>query len=197
MNGFGSWEVKKRSRCDGRIDKVTTLFEDCSKDYFLGFGGSIVLASGLRVSVYVQLFRGITHQDDTSCIGGGGCSETAAHLILHCDVFGSVWHYVYRWVGISFIAPATVGDHFQHFGQLAGLSRSANSFLTVIWHACVWVIWKERNNKIFQQKSLTSDRLSERVKIMSFNWLKANMPSFAFSYNDWGQHPYYAWGVLV
>jgi len=62
------------------------------------------------------LHRGIIHQDGTSCIGGCGSSETAAHLILQCDVFGSMWHYVYRWVGISFIAPATVGAHFQHFG---------------------------------------------------------------------------------
>jgi hypothetical protein len=143
------------------------------------------------------LRRGIIYQDGTFCIGGCGCAETAAHLILQCEVFGSVWHYVYRWVGISFIAPATIGDHFQQFGQLAGLSRSTHSFMTLIWHACVWVIWKERNNRIFQQKLLTSDRLAEMVKIMSFNWLKANMPSFAFSYNDWGQHPLLCMGVLV
>ena len=78
------------------------------------------------------LRKGIIRQDGTSCIRGCGFSETAAHLILQCDVFGSVWYYVYQWVGISFIAPATVGDHFQHFGQLAGLSRSTHSFLTVI-----------------------------------------------------------------
>jgi hypothetical protein len=100
-------------------------------------------------------------------------------------------------VGISFIASATVGDHLQHFGQLAGLSTVTHSFLTVIWHVCVWVIWKERNNRIFQHKLLTSDRLVDRVKYMSFIWLKANMPSLAFSYNDWGRHPLLCMGVLM
>jgi len=36
------------------------------------------------------LCRGIICQDGTSCIGGCGFSETVAHLILQCDVFGSV-----------------------------------------------------------------------------------------------------------
>jgi len=115
------------------------------------------VAKALKVSVFTWrllrqvptrdnlLRRGIIHQDGISCIGGCNFSETAAHLILHCDVFGSVWHYVYRWIVISSIAPATIGDNFQHFGQLAGLKRSTHPFLIVIWHACVWVIWKERN----------------------------------------------------
>lgn len=51
------------------------------------------------------LRRGIIHQDDTPCIGGCRSSETAEHLLLRCDIFGSVWHYVYQCAGISFIAP--------------------------------------------------------------------------------------------
>lgn len=78
------------------------------------------------------LRMGIIYQDSTSCIRGCRFSETAAHLLLRCDIFGSVWHYVYQWVGISFIVPATVGDHLHHFGQLAGFSRFTHYFLTVI-----------------------------------------------------------------
>jgi len=46
-------------------------------------------------------------------------------------------------------------------------------------------------------KLLTSDRLSEWVKIMSFDWLKANMHSFALVIVTWGQHPLLCMGVLV
>ena len=44
--------------------------------------------------------------------------------------------------------------------------------------AIVWVIWKERNNKIFNQKIDTLDYLVDNVKFMFYSWLKANMSTF-------------------
>jgi hypothetical protein len=84
-----------------------------------------------------------------SCISGCGSSETMDHLLIHCDYFGMVWHRIYQWLGISFIAPESASDHLYHFGHLAGLPRLSHSFMTVIWMATVWVIWKEKNNRIF------------------------------------------------
>jgi len=75
--------------------------------------------------------------------------EFAVHLFLRCDIFGSLWHLIYQWVGISLIPPASVADHFHQFGQLAGLPGFAHSYFQLIWHTFVWVIWKERNNMIF------------------------------------------------
>ena len=78
------------------------------------------------------LHKGILHQDEyISCIGGCGLPETAMHLLFCCDIFGIVWHHLYQGVGISIIAPASVGDHLQ-FGQLPGLLRFTHPFLTVI-----------------------------------------------------------------
>ncbi|XP_024630693.1 uncharacterized protein [Medicago truncatula] len=139
----------------------------------------------------------IIDHDDTSCIGGCGSSETADHLLFRCDHFGMVWHRIYQWLGISFIAPAVARAHLHQFGHLAGLPRSTHSFLPVIWMASVWVIWKERNNMIFNRKNVDLNHLAGNVKLMSFSWLKANMPTFAFSYNDWWRHPLLCKGGFV
>jgi len=69
--------------------------------------------------------------------------------------------------------------------------------MTVIWMATVWVIWKERNNRIFNQKIDTLDHSVDKVKVMSFSWLQANMPTFAYSYNDWWRHPLPCMGVVL
>ena len=101
--------------------------------------------------------RHVLHHDDMSCIGDCDSFETTFHLIFDCDISDSVWHLLYRWLDISFIPPDTVHDHLHQFGHLMGLPRFTHSFLKIIWLACVWVIWKERNNMIFKQKALVPD----------------------------------------
>jgi glutathionyl-hydroquinone reductase len=107
----------------------------------------------------------------------------------------SLWHLIYKWVGISFISPDMVTDHFHHFGHLAGLPRYSHIYLKVIWHSTVWVIWKERNNRIFKNKAQDLIKLLDYVKFMSFSWLKPKLLTTAFSYNDWWRNPLLCMGI--
>jgi hypothetical protein len=88
--------------------------------------------------------RRVIHHEDSLCVGGCGYLETTDHLFFHCNIFGSLWYLLYQWIGIYFTPPESVRDHFYQFGHLAGLSRFTHSFLQLIWHACCWVVWKER-----------------------------------------------------
>ena len=118
-------------------------------------------------------------------------------LLFYCAHFGLGWHRIYQWLGISFVAPTSVGDHLHQFCHLAGFPRAIHSFLTIIWMTIVWVIWKERNNMIFNQKINTLDHLLDNVKFISFSWLKTYKPTYAFSYHDWWRHPLLCMGVLM
>jgi len=95
----------------------------------------------LKVSVFVwrllrnrlptkdNLVRRIVLQHaDIAYVGGYSCMESAVHLILCCDIFGSLWHLIYQWVGISFISTSSIADHFHQFGQLAGLPQHAHLY---------------------------------------------------------------------
>ncbi|RHN42359.1 hypothetical protein MtrunA17_Chr8g0376041 [Medicago truncatula] len=79
--------------------------------------------------------------------------EVAEHLLFSCDIFGNVWSAVLKWLGLSFVAPVGCRDHYIQFRHLAGLLHSSHSFLQIIRLAYVWTIWKERNNRIFNQNS--------------------------------------------
>jgi len=81
------------------------------------------------------------------------------------------------------------------FWKLGGFTAIYIPFLKVIWHACVWVIWKERNNRIFNNKAEDLCKLLDNVKLMSFLWLRANKLTSAFSYHDWWRHPLLCFGV--
>jgi hypothetical protein len=135
----------------------------------------------LKVSIFVwrllrnrlptkdNLFRRrALHQDDIYCIGGCGSMESTCHLLIRCDIFGSVWYRVYRWLGIYFISPDSVSDHLHQFGHMAGLPRFTHSYFKVIWHACVWIVWKERNNRIFKDKAEDLEQLFDNVIFLGY-----------------------------
>jgi len=95
----------------------------------------------------------VLHQDANQCVGGCGLQETATHLFLNCDTFRSVWVSNSQWLNIHFVAPEVLRAYLIQFGHLAGLPCFTYSFLKLIWLACVWVIWKESNNRVFNKKA--------------------------------------------
>ena len=99
-------------------------------------------------------------------------------------------------VGISSALDGVFGNHFIQYSNMAGMPRCSHSFLQVVWFACVWVLWKERNNHVFQNTASDPLALTEKVKLNSFLWLKSKRPPFSlFSYHDWWQHPLLCMGV--
>jgi len=99
------------------------------------------------------LRRQVLHSDNITCVGGCGSLENVEHLFLGCDFFGRVWTHVLLWLGLSYVSLVGCSDNYLQFGHMAGLPRLSHSFLQLIWLACVWTIWKERNNQIFNQKA--------------------------------------------
>jgi hypothetical protein len=83
------------------------------------------------------LRRGIIDHDSRVCVAGCGSVESSYHLFLHCNIFGSVWHFIYRWIGLSAVVPRYVPDHFNLFSFGGGSAKVRHSILQVIWFATV------------------------------------------------------------
>ena len=76
--------------------------------------------------------RGVISNEARLCTAGCGSEETSDHLFLHCNIYGSIWHNIYKWLNLSSVLPFTVGDHFNQFTALGGLARTRRSILQVI-----------------------------------------------------------------
>jgi len=81
------------------------------------------------------LRRGVISYDSRLCVAGCDSKETSSHLFLHCNSFGSVWHLISRWLGISAANPFGVSDHFNQFTFDGGTTRAHRAILQVIWFA--------------------------------------------------------------
>jgi hypothetical protein len=118
------------------------------------------------------------------------------HQIIYFYIvifFGSIWHLIYKWIGIWTAVPNYVLDHFNQFSFSGGIARTRCSIVQVIWFATMWEIWKERNNRLFNDKVCSVLQVVDKIKSLAFTWLKAKFASLPFIYHGWWLNPFTCW----
>jgi hypothetical protein len=79
---------------------------------------------------------------------------------------------------------------------MAGMSRSSQLYLKIIWLASSWAIWRARNNSVFKNAVIDPHDILEKVKLNSFLWISSNFVTIAFGFHDWWRHPLLYMGVM-
>jgi len=60
------------------------------------------------------------------------------------------------------------------------LHISKRLFMQLIWLLCFWVVWNERNNRLFNNIVTIVPRLIDKVKLLPLARLKAKKAMFVF-----------------
>jgi len=141
--------------------------------------------------------RGVLPTTNITCMAGCGQNEIAAHLFLHCNFSCNLWYQVWKWIGISSVHSGELRQHFTQFTKMAGMPKTTHFYFRIIWFASVWVIWKERNNRVFKHTTSSPFHLLEQVKLNSFLWLKSKQTLFVYNYQDWWKHPSLCMGLRL
>lgn len=92
--------------------------------------------------------------------------ENCHHLFVACDYTAAVWRSIKRWCNASFPIPAD-GDAALADWWLATRCRFQKSYIAdfdCAFMLICWLIWKERNARIFQHVSKLPDQLAEDIK---------------------------------
>jgi len=107
----------------------------------------------------------------------------------------SFFGHVRLWLGFTGVDHNILSSHFIHFTNYLGGRRNCRSFLQLLWLLCVWLIWKERNNRIFNNVHSTIIEFTEKVKFHAYWWLKANNASFVYGCEQWRSDPLFCLGI--
>lgn len=99
------------------------------------------------------------------------------------------------WIGVSRADPFAIADHFHHFTYLSGGSVTRRSFMQLLWLLCVWVLWSERNNRLFKNKVTNIHQLVEKVKMHSYRWMKAANAVYVLGVHGWLACPFDCLGI--
>jgi hypothetical protein len=114
--------------------------------------------------------RGIIIPEAQSCVVGYGDMESTQHLFISCSIFGYLWLSVRSWIGLFLADPPIVVDHFLQFTFSSDGHRARRSFLQLIRLLCVWVIWNERNHRLFKNSEQSLSQFLDKVKLYLCWW---------------------------
>jgi len=94
-----------------------------------------------------------------------------------------------------FCSAFDVISHFIQFSFLCGAAKSKRSILQVIWYATMWEIWKERNNRVFNNKKCSIQLVVDKIKSLNFMWLKGKYTNLPLNYHGWCLSPFIILGI--
>lgn len=133
------------------------------------------------------LMWGVTPTDSLLCVGG--CSqpreEMINHLFMECGFFSSTLNLVLHLLVVYTVLRADISSHALQFGGAYAIKKDIQFRFQVIWLTCIWVIWKERNSRIFSNKQNSQNRLLECIKLHCWWWLNTYKLYFYFYFHSW------------
>ncbi|KAG2674363.1 hypothetical protein I3760_13G130500 [Carya illinoinensis] len=98
--------------------------------------------------------------------------ETLDHLLLHCDIVRALWVEVFSRVELAWVMSATVVDLLACWLNLGGIPQ-----ISAVWKMipiCLfWCIWKEQNDRTFEDKEHSMEEIRLLFVRTLFLWAKA------------------------
>ena len=99
----------------------------------------------------------------SNCIWCANVRESSVHLFLHCDKAREIWLNLMRWTNRLFLIPPNLFIHWECWSD-GGFHKKVRRGWRMI---TIWVIWKARNDCIFNNVVKGVDVLVEEIKVLS------------------------------
>ena len=97
--------------------------------------------------------------------------ETIDYLLLHCPMAGMLWSWILHAYGVSWVLSGNVADLL--FSWWNGLGRHSSDIWNLVQLCLMWIVWKERNCRTFEDVSSTDCQLLDCFASNLFDWSKA------------------------
>jgi hypothetical protein len=75
--------------------------------------------------------------------------------------------------------------------MLGGRERNKNvkKGRWMVWIATIWVLWKARNDNIFNRKSIFVEEIVEEIKVVSWRWFLSRTQLPVCLFYEWSWDP--------
>jgi hypothetical protein len=134
----------------------------------LAFSWTMVL-DRIPTKINLGKRRLIGEDESKRCVFCDSEDESALHLFLHCGMINNVRREVMRWLDFNVITPPNLFIHALCWSREVRTKRLRRG-AWLIWHTVVWVVWKARNNRIFNNKIIGVEEMVDQIKAMSWQW---------------------------
>ena len=110
---------------------------------------------------------------DRRCVMCSTCSmETLVHILFYCEYAGWFWRTLKHLLGVDIVCKGnSMGDTVTK-SHHACRSRLTRRKWGVYFFSGCWIIWKERNNKIFRNCCVDPFNAAAKAHREALRWLK-------------------------
>ncbi|MCH80347.1 ribonuclease H protein [Trifolium medium] len=132
--------------------------------------------------------RRIIRIEEASCAMCGGVVETSRHLFMHCDFVAQIWYAICRWLGVVVVLPPEV---MILYGTLvcSGRNKRLRKGFSLVWLAFMWVIWRSRNEKIFNNVVGVVEDAVDLIQRLSWQWYLSKNAKVPCLLYEWVWNP--------
>ena len=109
--------------------------------------------------------------------------ETIDHVLLRCNRVWLVWTSIIRQWGSLWVVPRSINDHLDWWWGFK-FKRYDRKLWDALPATVFWVIWKMRNECIFNGAQPKWEQCAELVKIRVAVWLKSKCNRIQYSVHD-------------
>ncbi|PWA49539.1 reverse transcriptase zinc-binding domain-containing protein [Artemisia annua] len=110
--------------------------------------------------------------------------ENVDHLFCHCVMASQVWYRLSRWCKISPLFMFSVKDLFGLHKSVGLDKKKKKVFKGLVFITC-WCLWRARNEKRFQNGTVTGEKIIQNVKSLGFLWFRNRTKGSSISWIDW------------
>lgn len=132
----------------------------------------------------VALSRRGLQIDSMVCVFCNEQEETLDHLLTGCIGTNGLWNAIEDWCRLPPLIVFSAKDLILLSNHIKGSSVRKILIQSVIMVAC-WVIWKSRNNMVFNGSKVNIERMLKEIKTLGFLWIKNRASKWSLDEVQW------------
>ncbi|XP_071741380.1 uncharacterized protein [Rutidosis leptorrhynchoides] len=114
--------------------------------------------------------------------------ETIDHALFLCKHSLNVWDRVYKWWGLGSVSNISINEACRGKSNISMSSIGCNLWQALEW-VCVYLIWRNRNLKVFSNKSWNGPTAPMEIQLKSFEWVSTRAKKLKINWNQWLTDP--------
>ncbi|XP_071694930.1 uncharacterized protein [Rutidosis leptorrhynchoides] len=198
LAGNGLFSTKKlASVIDERILNYGSYAnnEDFLKNNLVPFKVAIFIWRALkrRIPVRTELDKRGIDLDSVRCPLCDDDVESIEHSLIFCRYAMDIWIRDYKWWGLGAVTNLSISELFR-----SKCNRSLSPLWSSIWQSIEWtcgyLIWKNRNLKVFSNSSWCGPSGLMEIQLKSFEWISTRLKNHRLDWLGWISNP---WSCLV
>ncbi|GKC32603.1 putative RNA-directed DNA polymerase, eukaryota, reverse transcriptase zinc-binding domain protein [Tanacetum coccineum] len=113
--------------------------------------------------------------------------ESNSHAFFSCSAASNIWRLVRGWCDLK-IPTLSSCDEWDIWYTSWKASKVEKDRAYVIFAATCWMLWRFRNNHIFNSQDMRKCEVFDNIQCFSFSWLKSRGKK-CISWTDWLKSP--------